>query len=239
MQSRPRNAQLHILCVAPDASRRALISQREHCGERAGGLKRVASAPKSAKLRHGGTYGGKQMSNRFTQYILIAMVLGIVMGALIFNYLPDSRGDIAADRQPDRDAVPAPDQDDHCAPGVCDPSRRHRAYGQRRQTRADFRQDHGLVCQCLVRLAAARPRHGQSAAARRQFPRHPAGQGAIDRPAGIGVLDREIPDPSDSDLDRGRDGAERNPADRGVRGVLLGRAGRDAGPLQADTVGDR
>ena len=37
------------------------------------------------------------MSNRFTQYILIAMALGIVMGALIFNYLPDSRGDIAAD----------------------------------------------------------------------------------------------------------------------------------------------
>ena len=37
------------------------------------------------------------MSNRFTQYILIAMVLGIVMGALIFNYLPDIRGDIAAD----------------------------------------------------------------------------------------------------------------------------------------------
>ena len=28
------------------------------------------------------------MSNRFTQYILIAMVLGIVMGALIFNFLP-------------------------------------------------------------------------------------------------------------------------------------------------------
>ena len=27
------------------------------------------------------------MSNRFTQYILIAMVLGIVMGALVFNYL--------------------------------------------------------------------------------------------------------------------------------------------------------
>src|ERR1700742_3160017 len=37
------------------------------------------------------------MSNRFTQYILIAMVLGIAMGTLIFNYLPDSRGDIAAD----------------------------------------------------------------------------------------------------------------------------------------------
>ena len=37
------------------------------------------------------------MSNRFTQYILIAMALGIVMGALIFNYLPDSRVEIAGD----------------------------------------------------------------------------------------------------------------------------------------------
>src|SRR6202023_664990 len=34
------------------------------------------------------------MSNRFTQYILIAMALGIVMGTLVFNYLPDIRGDI-------------------------------------------------------------------------------------------------------------------------------------------------
>src|SRR5579862_1589843 len=37
------------------------------------------------------------MSNRFTQYILIAMALGIVMGTLVFNYLPDSRAEIAAD----------------------------------------------------------------------------------------------------------------------------------------------
>src|SRR5215510_15792536 len=37
------------------------------------------------------------MSNRFTQYILIAMALGIVMGAMIFNFLPDSRGEIAAE----------------------------------------------------------------------------------------------------------------------------------------------
>src|SRR6516225_8942470 len=36
------------------------------------------------------------MSNRFTQYILIAMVLGIVMGTLVFNYLPDVRSDIAS-----------------------------------------------------------------------------------------------------------------------------------------------
>src|SRR6201998_377594 len=37
------------------------------------------------------------MSNRFTQYILIAMALGIVMGAFIFNFLPDSRVELAAD----------------------------------------------------------------------------------------------------------------------------------------------
>ena len=37
------------------------------------------------------------MSNRFTQYILIAMALGIVMGALIFNFMPDSRVELAAD----------------------------------------------------------------------------------------------------------------------------------------------
>src|SRR5258706_5719416 len=41
--------------------------------------------------------GGRKMSNRFTQYILIAMALGIVMGTLVFNYLPDIRADIAAD----------------------------------------------------------------------------------------------------------------------------------------------
>src|ERR1700740_84543 len=37
------------------------------------------------------------MSNRFTQYIRIAMALGIVMGSIVFNYLPDSRVEIAAD----------------------------------------------------------------------------------------------------------------------------------------------
>ena len=28
------------------------------------------------------------MSSRFTQYILIAMALGIVMGTIVFNYMP-------------------------------------------------------------------------------------------------------------------------------------------------------
>src|SRR3569832_1805735 len=36
------------------------------------------------------------MSNRFTQYILAAMVLGIIMGAAIYNLLPDTRGDWAS-----------------------------------------------------------------------------------------------------------------------------------------------
>src|ERR1700748_980244 len=37
------------------------------------------------------------MSNRFTQYILSARSLGVVMGALIFDYMPDTRADLAAD----------------------------------------------------------------------------------------------------------------------------------------------
>ena len=36
------------------------------------------------------------MSNRFTQYILGAMVLGIITGTLIFNFLPDQRAELAA-----------------------------------------------------------------------------------------------------------------------------------------------
>src|SRR3569833_727744 len=36
------------------------------------------------------------MSNRFTQFILVAMVLGIVMGSAIYNFLPDTRGDWAS-----------------------------------------------------------------------------------------------------------------------------------------------
>src|ERR1700720_4641670 len=58
---------------------------------------RVASLSNSAKLGAAGLTGVSKMSNRFTQYILIAMALGIVMGTLVFNYLPDSRVEIAAD----------------------------------------------------------------------------------------------------------------------------------------------
>src|SRR5262249_51062229 len=43
-----------------------------------------------------GLTGVSKMSNRFTQYILIAMVLGVVVGALIFNFAPDSRAELAS-----------------------------------------------------------------------------------------------------------------------------------------------
>jgi Na+/H+-dicarboxylate symporter len=36
------------------------------------------------------------MSNKFTRYILIAMALGVVMGALVYDYLPQDRADIAS-----------------------------------------------------------------------------------------------------------------------------------------------
>src|SRR5258708_38233439 len=58
---------------------------------------RVASLPESAKLPSPELTGVRKMSSRFTQFILIAMGLGIVMGTLVFNYLPDSRVEIAAD----------------------------------------------------------------------------------------------------------------------------------------------
>ena len=141
--------------------------------------------------------------------------------------------------QPDRAGLPAPDQDDHRAAGVRHPGRRHRPYGLGRQARPHLRQDHGLVRLRLLRVAAARPGHGQPAAARRQLPRHPAGEGPVDRPAGLGLLDREIPHPPDPDLDRRCDGAERDPADRGLRGVLRRRHGGDAGARQADAEADR
>ncbi len=36
------------------------------------------------------------MSNKFTRYILIAMALGIVMGAVVYDYMPESRADVAS-----------------------------------------------------------------------------------------------------------------------------------------------
>src|SRR6478609_3023085 len=92
------------LCTARDARRRAANPQREHFGKSTKRRIRVASDFKSAKLQVAGTQrraapeltGVRTMSNRFTQFILIAMVLGIVMGALIFNLLPDNRVEIAS-----------------------------------------------------------------------------------------------------------------------------------------------
>ena len=212
------------------------IPYREPRGKRAGRSKRVAPLPKSAKLGPPGRLGVD--ANVQQVYAIHSDRDGARHrdGGAGLQLSPRQPGGYRSGRKPDRDAVPAADQDDHRALGVRHAGRRHRPYGERRQAGADLCKNHGLVRQRLVRLAAARPRDGQPAAARRQFPGHPAGQGAIDRIAGVGVLDREIPDPPDSDLDRGRDGAERNPADRGVRGVLLGRARRDAGALQADAV---
>jgi len=106
------------------------------------------------------------MSNRFTQYILVAMALGIVVEALVFNCLPDIRADIAADVNLIAmlflrliKMIIAPLVFATLVGGI--------AHMGRRQTRAHFRQDHGLVCQRLVGVAAARSGDGQSAAAGR------------------------------------------------------------------------
>ena len=121
-----------VRCI--DARRRRRDSQREHLASVRIRRIRIARLYKSATLqlpepKYRNCTGVRTMSNRFTQYILAAMVLGIVMGAAIFNFLPDSRAEIASERQPDRHAVPAPDQDDHRAFGIRYPGRRHRPYG--------------------------------------------------------------------------------------------------------------
>jgi hypothetical protein len=59
-------------------------STREHCGKPVE-VEASCVIPEICQTHRRRTYGGEKMSNRFTQYILIAMVLGIVMGALIFN----------------------------------------------------------------------------------------------------------------------------------------------------------
>jgi hypothetical protein len=95
-------SQLHTLCAAADANLRDLIAQREdlprlwHASTRTvdAVMKPVARLQKSATLKACWVLRG---SNRFTQYILFAMALGILMGALIFNYLPDIKNDLAAD----------------------------------------------------------------------------------------------------------------------------------------------
>src|SRR5262245_20359763 len=94
-----------VLCTAQNARRRVANPQREHFGKSAYRRIRVASDFKSAKLEIAGApneglsrnlRGVRTMSNRFTQFILIAMALGIVMGAAIFNFLPDNRAEIAS-----------------------------------------------------------------------------------------------------------------------------------------------
>jgi len=47
-------------------------------------------------MKRPGSVGVVSMSNRFTQYILAAMVLGIIMGSAIYNFLPETRGDWAS-----------------------------------------------------------------------------------------------------------------------------------------------
>ena len=197
-----------------------------------GFMKPVAPASKCATLPPSETRGFA-MSNRFTQYILIAMALGIVMGTIVFNYLPDQRVEIAADVNLIAmlflrliKMIIAPLVFATLVGGIA-----HMGSGAG-SAASSPRRWAGSSARPLSRCCSASSWSTCCSPA----PTSPARfrGGPVDRPAGVGVLDREIPDPSDPDLDRGCDGAERDSADRGVRGVLRGGDGRDAGALQAD-----
>src|SRR3569833_2861678 len=89
MQSRACKATICIDCALRTLPCRAKISKQPAtcCA-----LVKICQTPTAGELAR-----GDRMSNRFTQFILIAMVLGIVMGTLIFNLLPDSRAELGND----------------------------------------------------------------------------------------------------------------------------------------------
>ena len=126
------------------------------------------------------------MSNRFTQYILIAMALGIVMGTIVFNYMPDSRVSIAADVNLIAmlflrliKMIIAPLVFATLVGGIA-----HMGSGSK--LGRIFAKTMGwFVSASFVSLLLGLC-HGQPAGARRELPRHAARQVAVDRPAGVG-----------------------------------------------------
>ena len=92
-------------------------------------------------------------------WIIVAMILGIIVGYMIFISYPDKKT-ADADRRLHLAVhrhLPAADQDDHRAAGVLDAGRRHRAHGRHQGGRPRVRQGDGLVRLRLAGLAAARP----------------------------------------------------------------------------------
>ena len=119
--------------------------------------------------------------NRLTTYIIVGLVLGIAAGYIAHINLADPAG--FADTLSLVTTlflrlikmIIAPLVFATLVGGIA-----HMGSGA--EARPHLRQGHGLVRQRLVRLAAARPGHGQPAAAGRQFlPATAAGHGAIDR----------------------------------------------------------
>ena len=111
---------------------------------------------------------------------------------------------------------PASYQDDRGAAGADDADRGHRPSGRRGGGRADRRADDGLVHHRLAGVARARPCAGEPVQAGRGFPGHAGdgGGGCLDGLDGH-ILAGGVHHPRLPDLDRGRDGEERDPADRG------------------------
>src|ERR1700737_452238 len=127
MQS-ARSKRATALCVACNAKGPARIPQREHCGK--GDDKSAACreaccvAPKICQTRIHTTYGGKQ--NVEQVYAIHPDCDGTWHrdGDIDLQLSARQPGGDRRRRKPDCDAVPAPDQDDHRAAGVCHPGRR-------------------------------------------------------------------------------------------------------------------
>ncbi len=123
------------------------------------------------------------MSNRFAQYIPRPMVLGIAMGTIVFNYLPDSRAEIAADVNLIAmlflrliKMIIAPLVFATLVGGIA-----HMGSGAK--LGRIFAKTMGWFVSASFISLLLDISDGQSGAARRQFPRHTARQGAVHRPA--------------------------------------------------------
>jgi len=230
--------QLHTLCAALNASRRARIPQWEHFGKGVNCRKLVASPSKSDKLSLPQLTGVRNVQQVYAIH-LDRDGARHRDGNHRFNYMPDSRVEIAADVNLIAmlflrliKMIIAPLVFATLVGGIA-----HMGSGSKlgrvfAKTMGWFVSASfislllGLVMVNLLQPGA-------------NFPGTLPDKAQTTGSAGIGVLDREIPDPSDPDLDCGCDGAERDPADRGVRGVLCRSAWRDAGTLEADHGADR
>ena len=160
--------------------------------------------------------------------IFIAMILGIVVGYMIFTNFPDKKAatEIAGYISMHVGHLPAADQDADRAAGVLDAGRRHRTHGRRIVGGARVR----ASSIGLVRDRVARSRWFSASSLANLFqPGENLGLplpdiGAVRQPRDVEVHGQGLRQPPRAEVVRRGDGQQRDPADRRVLDVLRRRS---------------